>query len=195
MKITDKDIHVLQSIHRFRFLELEQILLVIGATKPVTGYARMRRLKQLGLVEGKSLLARGQAYHLTIDGMKLIRQDGKVLKIGLGSYEHDVQVAQVLLGFIADGKDVMTERELRLEKRGQSGHWPDGVIVNGKKDIAIEVELSDKAVVRIAEIIDYYIKSSYYNVWYFTDSPRVTELLTRIIKQKGASDFIKIKQL
>lgn len=195
LRVTENDIKVLEAIHRFRFLELEQIMLVIGADKPVTAYARVRRLKQLGFMVGKALLASGQAYCLTVEGMKLIREEAKEVKIGLGSYEHDLKTAHILLGFLEEGKEIITERELRVQQRGQAGHWPDGVILDGKKKIALEVELSDKAAVRVAQIIDYYIKASYEQVWYFTDNERVDNLLNRIIKQKGAADFIKVKPL
>ncbi|MBE8182397.1 MAG: hypothetical protein HAW61_02595 [Candidatus Portiera sp.] len=195
LRVTENDIKVLEGVYRFRFLELVQIMLLIGTTKEATAYTRVRRLKQLGMIGGKALLARGQAYHLTVEGMKLIRQEGREIKIGLGSYEHDIKTAQVLLEFLVQGKEIITERELRVEQRGIAGHWPDGVVLDGKKKIAIEVELSDKAAVRVAGIIDFYIKASYEQVWYFTDSKSVEVLLGRVIKQKGADDFIKVKPL
>jgi hypothetical protein len=70
-----------------------------------------------------------------------------------------------------------SEREL-ARKHGTKGHLPDGVVLDGDKNIGIEVELTPKAKKRTAGIIDR-LCASYDVVLYFA-SPNAYENLTEL---------------
>lgn len=114
----------------------------------------------------------------------------------MGSYHHDLQLVDLatILEKEAGGRFV-TERRIRQDRGlagvGVHGHVPDGQLeLDGKKPIAIELELSTKGWRRLQRIVsDYAADLDLGEVWYFAGSEA---LLRRLKRASDGYPFIKV---
>jgi len=98
---------------------------------------------------------------------------------------------------VANGCDFLPERRIRAEKgittKNHKVHIPDGLMLLGDRQVAIEVELSVKSSKRLEKIISHYRRDVHIDeVWYFCGSKEVHNKLERHI---DAMDNIKLLTL
>ena len=198
MKITERDIEILEFINDFGFCGMPEIEKRFSIKRPL-GYRLLRRLVREGYVSHKRLFYSGYGlYYLTGKGAHCTDLP-PIERIAVGYYDHQVSLIHVYLGLRQRHPDATwtSERRLKHDKFydgvGKHGHVADGILTlaDGRK-IAIEVELSVKGKNRVERILkNYGAQFSFSEVWYFC-SPAVMKVLTPLVEKMS---FIKIYSL
>ncbi|TLY48691.1 MAG: hypothetical protein E6K54_01485 [Gammaproteobacteria bacterium] len=199
MKLTSRDIAILQFINEFGFCEMPQLNQRFALRKP-RNYQIVNKLIRHNLLQHERIFyQRHGLFRLTQAGSRFTSLP-PLHRVPLANYQHDLAVLSVYLKLKAFYPNAtwISERKLKHDKYklgvGQQGHLPDGILVfpDGKQ-IAIEVELSCKSKQRLESILKTYAAQfSLQEVWYFcrpTMLPRLQEAA------KGMPPFIKIHSL
>jgi hypothetical protein len=198
VKLTSRDVAILQFINEFGFCEMPQINQRFTLRKP-RNYQIINKLIRHNLLQHERIFYRRHGlFRLTQAGSRFTSLP-PLHRVPLANYHHDLALLNLYLKlriFYPDSSWI-SERKLKHDKYklgvGQQGHLPDGILVfpDGKQ-IAIEVELSCKSKQRLEAILKTYAAQfSLQEVWYFcrqTMLPRLQEAA------KGMS-FVKIHSL
>lgn len=179
-----------------------------------TTATRLRALEQAGSVRSQRLLhGAAPLYTLTRRGLREAgRQELDPVAVSAASFAHLLAVARVALALEQTGRRVAGERELRawerLEGRPLASaevglasdgtvalHRPDLVCWGNGRPIAIEVELTVKAPVRLATIVRGWARSRIVAgvVYYATADP--LRALARALHSENAGERIAILEL
>jgi predicted transcriptional regulator len=173
VKLTQRDVTILQFIHECGFCEMTHLDVRFGLKKS-RNYRIIKRLLTAGLVVHERIFYKSHGvYRLSEKGAKL--SDLPVVKrIALATYEHELTLAQLHLKLMSVYPDAhwVSERRLRylqsLAGSKKRVHVADGVLVVGDKHIAIELELTLKNKYRFLRILKHYAANlEYEEVWYF----------------------------
>jgi len=197
MRLTTRDRQMFQWINGHGFVTLPQAATWMDASY----YAARRRLRVLvdnGYLERKRFEHGGARVHwLTTKGWEVSSDSLAPPKaINRITYFHDTTLVDVALTVAAQtGGSFFPERRLRADllakgRRTQS-HLPDGLLyIDGRKPIAIELEMSVKTIDRLDRIISGYITNlRLEEVWYFVTNKDVRNAVERTI---GSYDGFKV---
>jgi hypothetical protein len=150
MNVTERDLELVQSISRFGFLTVDQVVRLWGSADFSTVAARVRKLIEAGLLwrvdlkhsTARPLIATRLGCQLAGDPLPTVKG------IRLSTFEHDRKLFDLALSLEARfSSRFETEREYRYRRpeRAADFHVPDGVLHRGEERIGIELELSQKA--------------------------------------------------
>jgi hypothetical protein len=162
--ISQRDLEVLGFVARFGLVPARAVAAWAGTSQTVS-YAREARWLRHGLVDAlEPINGSGRLLVCTSDGLRAVGREALGPgRVSVGRRPHAIAVAQVAAALECDGQTVLSERELaalEVEERRRiysaelndgRFHRPDLVLRKG--DLAIEVELSQKASWRLDSIL------------------------------------------
>lgn len=181
MILQDRDVEIFKFINKFAFVSTAHISNMFSMNKQRTSFVLIRLVKSEYLKKEQILAKQPSIYSLTKKGADLI-QSKKPKPITLQNLTHNLLLVDVYISIKLESPDieVLSDRDLRKGKGfGYKGHIPDLLVktleLNGKKDIAIELELTTKdkkrlkTILRRTESLDYlevhyYCNNSTYNL-------------------------------
>lgn len=197
MKITKRDVEIIQFINNFGFCETNHLSKRFKLA-PNRIYQLIKRLVDSGFVISKRLFCeRDSIYYLTEKGAEFTDLP-KLANLSLGTYYHNVILIDLYLKLSSyfPGAVWISERQLLNEKFrdgvGKRGHSADGIMLISDKQIAIELELTPKGLNRLEGIIKSYSTNfSIKEVWYFC-SKQASQVVKRAA---GNVSYVKIFDL
>ncbi|WP_187368876.1 replication-relaxation family protein [Baekduia soli] len=162
--------------------------------------ARVRRLEGEGLVVAvRAHVSEPKAIYLSPKGARAIgRRPRRKAPRAAVQREHELAVVELAAGLelaAHPGVEVLSERDCQgreadglgrfsidvLDDRGQSGRrWPDLIVCQGDRRVAIEIEFATKAASRLASIVASYLASELAEVRFLVASPALAARLARI---------------
>lgn len=185
MRLTMRDQGLLAWINSVGFVTIAQLALMLNVSIP-TAYIRAQKLTQHGyLTHDRIFHSAPGIYRVTPMGVQICGSElPPVRTLSLATYRHDLLVTSLSFHLCSQYEArFITERELRhagrIKHNGASHalntqHTPDGVLVFEDKQVAIEVELSQKSKRRLESIYRFYLGNfDYHEVWYFCGSEGV----------------------
>ena len=187
MRLTGRDLELFCWINGHGFVVARQVADWMGAS-------RQAAHRRLGLLHREGYLLRDRLFHGDDRAYRISAMGQEASGDGLSwlemispaTYRHNhmlVDLAEALTR--KTGGEFTPERRLRQERvidgLGRNCHLPDGVLqVNGKKPVAIELELTAKSRRRLETIVDHYLQSDLGEVWYFAGDEQIRRKLTSV---------------
>lgn len=179
MILQNRDLEILHFINKFGYVSTDHIAKLFSMTKPRVSHI-LNRLKDDNYIKSERILVNKPAIHLLrTKGTELIKAN-RVKKVSLQNLTHNLCVIDVYVDLILEKPElnIKSDRELRAGikfTKKKRNHMPDLIIeteeLNGKKNIAIEVELTKKSKDRLKSIsFDYRISLNYAEVAYYCSS-------------------------
>lgn len=172
--VTERDREVVWWLGRVKVASIEQVKARFGLGQTQV-YARLKGLRDVGLVERERVLQGFTVFYATSRGLRVVGCSlPPVSAIRLGSLTHDLAATDAVVILEKAKAELLTEREIRQEHRAlgeqpyctdidepgrmyRSKHTPDIVILGpGGSWVAVEVELTTKASRRTKAILDGY---------------------------------------
>jgi hypothetical protein len=195
VKLTSRDIEILQFINEFGFCEMPQINQRFSLRKP-RNYQIINKLVDHNLLRHEWIFyKRHGLFRLTEAGARFTALP-PLHRVHLANYQHDISLLTLYLKLRISYPEAswVSERKLKHDKYklgvGQHGHVPDGMLIfpDGKQ-VAIEVELSCKSKHRLEAILkNYAVQFSIQEVWYFCRQ----SMFPRLQEAAKALPFVKI---
>jgi len=187
VQLTNRDVEILRWLARFRGVTAPQI-----GRRFDMGYSRVsRRLNQLGaggLVALARVLHRKPGlYTVTGEGQTAAGADLPVATVTVGTYEHDVAVADVAIAAELAGGKVLTQRQMQALEVGVGAsdliyavalaagerHFPDLVLERSDGRWALEVEVTDARSELLEPILSAYAGAEHMAGVIYTVAPAV----------------------
>ena len=151
MILTERDYNILQLVYRFRFCLGRHIKDLLDFSGSRTADRRLKFLVEAGYLERKKYLyGIPYLYTLAHKGRILLGVNKRAEKIRVERILHDTYVLDSLIYYqkkhnITLG-DILTEKELHSRDGfGKRRHFPDMILLQNGKQIAVEIELALKA--------------------------------------------------
>ena len=197
MDFTPRDARLLRWINGHGFVTVQQAATWLNI-RYQTCHRRLKLLVDGGFLTTTRVGHSRYTYRLTKAGVLASGDDLPPLKvIAMGTYCHDLRLVD-LAAFLEKetGGRFVTERRIRQDRGlhglGTLGHVADGLLeVEGKKPIAVELELSTKGWRRLDGIMsDYAASLEIGEVWYFAGSDA---LHRRLQRAADGYNFIRIR--
>jgi DNA-binding PadR family transcriptional regulator len=159
MILQDRDLEILKFINKFGYVGLDHIREFYNFSQSRV-YQILGRLVKNDYIDKKRVIAdQASIYWLKTKGADLLNTN-RINKVSLQNIEHNLIVLNVYLELMKQDPNlaIKSDRELRQGKGfGYTGHIPDLEIQteeqNGRKNIAIEVEISRKDKKRLKSIV------------------------------------------
>jgi len=155
MRLEERDLLILDLVHRFKFCLGRHIKVLAGFSGAGTSNRRLRLLVEAGYLQRKKYLyGIPYLYTLTHKGRILLGVNKREDKIRIERVTHDTYVLDTLIYFLAKYNislaDIESEKELHIKDGfGIRKHQPDFVAIIENKHYVVEVELNPKAKDRI----------------------------------------------
>ena len=190
MQLTLRDHHMLQWINGHGSVTAEQAAKWMDVSDGV-GRRRLRLLVEDGYLQRKRFgFNEPQMHWLTKKGWALSGDDlAPPKRINRLTYVHDRALIDIALSVEArTGGVFWPQRRLKADKTGrQGGGWPRGytpnglLYIEGKKPIAVELEISVKKRSRLADVVaGYAADKDLEDVWFFVTKNEVRRLIERV---------------
>ncbi len=174
MILQTRDIEILRFIAKFGYVNSLHISKMFILTKPRTSQIVQRLIKSEYIKKDNIFTNEPNIFTLLTAGAKLIKSN-RVKKITLQNLRHNLLLVDVYINLKLKNPEleILSDRELRSGRGfGAKGHVPDMEIItpveNGKKNIAIELELSRKSIKRVKPIL-FLLKRKYIEAHYYCD--------------------------
>lgn len=168
--MTKRDIKIIEFINRFGKCNVEHVAGYFGISM-LRSYQILKRLRDNGLLDYQRVFHNEKGvYTCTGEGAKMTDYE-KVREVHISNLIHDLRVVSLFVGL--SGRMVIdefqTERQLRQDR--SLDHFPDLMIYKDGVSVSYEVELTRKSRVRMANILDFYLKSTWIDkvVYYAPD--------------------------
>ncbi|KFJ44123.1 replication-relaxation family protein [Francisella philomiragia] len=173
MILQKRDIEILKFIAKFGYVNSEHLVKMFGLTNPRLTQIAKRLIENDYLTKERLLAKEPAIYHLKQKGAELVKTN-KIKPISLQNLKHNLLVIDVYIDLKKKnpGLEILSDREQRAGKFGKMANRavPDLLILTdeqaGKKNIAIEVELSRKNKQRLSKILAKhsreYLETHYY---------------------------------
>lgn len=177
-----------------------------GGVGKGAAYRRLRKLREL------DLLRSDHTFYMEPSVQRVTSKGAKLADVGVGPASlvlAEVRHSLALVDLIEDllqahpGSTIETERELRIERRGElaarsrragRGRLPDGVLTLKGKRIALELDLTSKRSNDLEHILRTYLTESYDAIWWYV-RPRVVPRLKEIVRRNRADDLVSVRPL
>lgn len=171
-KVSPRDFELLRFVGEQYAVTLPQLAHLMGRSHHAARWLRSR-WQAASWVEGRALLVGEPVFvWLTRRGQHVVGVDYKLWRPKPGRLAHVAAVTDVRLYVERRRPEAewICERELarqdRLEERGRGLHRPDAVVLVQDREVAVEVELTQKQHLR-SERIMRELAARYEGVWYF----------------------------
>lgn len=210
--LTGRDTEILDWIGRLGAAGAEHVEVRFGMNN-ITAYRRLAGLVAEGLLAHHRLLY--QRPGLYVATRKALHWRGPsglpVCPVTPGTFEHTWQVAGTAAELARDlsGWQVWSERELRWHERqeqrllasarvGTKGeyavlHRPDLVLISPQgRIVAIEVELTTKARLRLVTICRGWARARHVDAVYYLAAPQVDAAVGRAVRETRAEDYVQV---
>lgn len=209
-QVTERDREVLAWIGLHGIVTAEQVARHFfsrddGSVGQWAAYRRLRILGELGLLQKDPVFYRHPSVlRLTRAGSRFIELGVNPAKLVISQVPHSlaiVDLLETLRGTVPGTAVVTTERELRIARRREQaraprrrgkGRIPDAAIKWGKRNIAIELDLTSKRSFDYERILHAYLQEPYDKVWWYV-RPGVAERLRRIVRQHKAASLVEVR--
>lgn len=152
MIIQNRDIEILKFISKFGYVNSLHISKMFSLTQPRTSRVLSRLVKSEYLKKEQILAKQPSIYSLKEKGASVISST-RTKPIKLAPLTHNLLLIDLYIDLKLESPDteILSDRDQRKGKPfGSKGHIPDLLIItaeqNGKKNIAIELELSAKSI-------------------------------------------------
>ena len=198
MKMTQRDIEILEFINEFWFCEITQIEKKFDLKKPRSYQIMQRLIKEKLVIHEMVFHGRNGIYYLSKHGANHFDLPA-MTNVPIAIYDHQLTIIDVYfkLMHLYPEAQWISERRLKRDRFakgiGRLGHISDGLMVfPDDKQIAIEVELTMKGKLRLEHIFMAYageLKIS--EVWYFC-SPNVLPKMRKVAEKRS---YIKVHGL
>lgn len=198
MKMTKRDIEILEFINEFWFCEITQIEKKFDLKKPRSYQIMQRLVREKLVIHEKVFHGRNGIYYLSKQGASYFDLPA-MSNVPIAIYDHQLAIIDVhfkLMHLYPDAQWI-SERRLKRERFakgiGMLGHISDGLLVfPDDRQIAIEVELTMKGKLRLEKIFKAYASQlEIKEIWYFC-SP---EVLPKMRKAAEKRSYIKVHGL
>lgn len=209
--LTARDFEILAWVGRHGVVTRDQVARRFfartdGAVGSSAAYRRLHKLDQLGLVvHDRTFWREGSVLRLTGAGARTADSPVGAARLVLAEVHHALAVVDLAEGLLASspkGTTLVTEREMRIERRRDladrrrqpgRGRVPDALLVHSKgTKIAIELDLTPKRTRDMEDILAAYRQERFDKVlWYVM--PRQTTRVTEIVRHGRASDFVEVR--
>ena len=197
MILQTRDLEILHFINKFGYVNSLHIQKMFVMTQPRTSQILSRLVKADYLKKEHILAKEPYIYLLRTKATELIKAN-RVKKVSLQNLKHNLCVVDVYIDLKLQKPElnIKSDRELRAGikfTKKKRPHQPDLVIqteeINGKQNIAVEIELSRKSKDRLKSISSHYsIWSDYLKVDYYCSS----SVYSHIKKYLGSNSNIRI---
>jgi hypothetical protein len=208
-RVSARDLEVLEFIARYGVVPRDAVGVWAGTAKTAT-QTRERRLALAGLIEvSRPWGTVGVFVNATRAGLRAcLRDELTVARPAPSTLHHDAVCARLGARLEREGKQLLSERELRAEERGWGKrvhsirlrarlHRPDLMRV-GDQIIPIEAELTRKSQGRLEEIVRLWrnavLEERFQGVHYYC-APAVLPYVGRAIERADADAQIRIDLL
>ena len=195
MNLTERDLGLVRCVNRFGFLTVAQVARFWGGIDFSTAAARVRKLVDEGILKRSEMAHFDVRPLLVTDHGRLLAGDTLPAMKGIraATYSHDSKLVDLAMDLEKkfDAR-FETEREYRWRRPDRAGefHVPDGLLRRENSTVGIELELTQKAPRRLAEIIDSHAANLELDeVWYVVADETMRGYVRRIA---GESSHIKI---
>ena len=186
MQLTKKDRELLTWMGQMGYVSCEQVMKKTGVARSAA-YWRLHRL-----VESKYIrhISYGR-YEAGIYATNVFTESGGILlaplrKASPYNIRHNLTVVDVSLALSRQGEWI-SEREFSAMKRLEGNkefHCPDGILVVGNKNIAVEVELMQKSGKRLRKILQKHNRARDYDeIWYLVPNERMREKFQDVTRE------------
>ena len=172
MILQTRDIEILKFIAKFGYVNSLHISNMFILSKPRTSQILQRLLKSEYIKKDNIFANEPNIFTLRTAGAELIKSN-RVKKITLQNLRHNLLLVDVYIAIKLKNPEleILSDRELRAGRGfGAKGHVPDMEIItpiqDGKKNIAIELELSRKSLKRVKSIL-YALENKYIETHYY----------------------------
>ncbi len=198
-QLTERDLKIAEWLDRLTGASRQNIQTRFGLGQS-QAYWRLQVLRDFGMVT---------AHRLLVELPTLFLPAGRTLRPA--SFEHSLRVATLIAQTEAEGRQMITEVELRRERAGEEG-FPEGTsdrtraVALGCRRIpdaiealasgglrAIEIELSSKGATRREQILGHYAASKYEQVTWLVPNDRLASLIEREIDRLGLARFMEVR--
>jgi hypothetical protein len=199
------DLLAMRELIRFGALTVSQ--LERRYRSPEAAHARVSLLLEEGLVApADPWLPDVEAYQITRRGLSLARFGLKPHNIKPGHLGHDLAVID-LADALTDARPASrwhAEQEIpralhvagdgaRIDRR-KPGHTPDGLLQDGRRWIAVELEHSMKSELSYIDICCWYaLEQRIAEIWWFTDNPKIAARIRAVAAEQGYADDTTFK--
>lgn len=197
MKLTERDLRILQFINIFGFCETQHLSELFKISSKRTNQLTKRLANDGYLIKERLFHNQSAIYRLTLKGAQLTTLP-PLSKISLGSYHHTIALIIVYLKVLKKYPNCtwIGERYLLNQKFesgvGKKGHIADALLRIDDKTVALEIELSLKSVERLLAIIrEYGTNMNITEVWYFCSK----EVLNKLKKIASHISYLKLYNL
>ena len=200
MELTDRDLHVLALVQKFRFCLGRHIKALAGFSGLRATDRRLRALIQAGyLSRQKYMYGTPYLYTLTHKGRILLGANKRKDKIRIDRITHDIYVLESVIFYMMkyniNISDIESEKELHIKDGfGAKKHHPDFVIKIKNESIAVEIELNPKTKNRMEQNI----RDNYLNfdkqVWITNDS-KVVSLLRGFQNEYSNIEIVRLEEI
>lgn len=199
MQITKRDILIFWFIDNFGYVSAQHVATMFRMSLK-SAYKRLNLLVKNSYLQHIRIFHRKHGvYLLTGKSLQLLPHSASIARINLSTYKHNLLLVDLLLALSCKHNcTYKTDRIIRREsgfslKSVSRPHVPDAIMnVNGK-NIAVELELTEKGAARIEKILKFYVRcTGYGEVWYFVDNPA---LLKKIQSRAAKMPFVKVNLL
>lgn len=218
--LSDPDRRLLALLAEHRVMVIPQLAIGLGVAV-ATAARRARKLRDAGLLaEAARYAGQPQPVLITRAGLAAIDSDLTPPTENRAEFRHDIGVGWLHLaaqqGVFGEITELRLDRELRqrdsrgdldgpraaieLDNYGAGGpghHYPDLLLtVPGGKQVAIELELSDKGEGRLQDIIDGYAREPRIGaVLYLVESDRLARAVERAAANAGIESRVHVQRL
>lgn len=209
-RVTERDMAMLTWIGLHGIVTPEQVarhffLRDDGDVGQWAAYRRLRKLEQLDLLQRDRVYWR----HPTV--LRLTGAGARVADCGVGPAKlvmaevpHCLAVVDLLEQLrekAPRGTVITTERELRIQRRREMrddprkvgrGRIPDALLAWSGKNVALELDLTNKRTIDMERILLTYLDDHYDQVWWYV-RPAAVPRLREVVAKNRATDLVTVR--
>ena len=180
MIITERDVEIITSIQKWRFLLSRQIRVLCGFSGQRACDRRLKKLIEAGYIERRHYIyGIPRLYFVTRKAVKMLDLEYYTPNIRIENITHDIVTADIGIYLIhnegVEKSSIITEREMKHKAGfGNPKHFPDFYYTKDNKTTCVEIELSAKKVSTLEKNIKNNYKIFDNQRWYIpSDRPKV----------------------
>ena len=192
MVLTQRDVDIITSIQKWRFLLSRQIKVLCGFSGQRACDRRLKRLIEAGYIERKHFIyGVPRLYFVTRKAVKLLDLEYYTPNVRIEQITHDIAVIDTAIYLInnegLEKSSITTEREMKHKAGfGNPKHFPDFIYTKDDKTFCVEIELSAKKLSTLESNIKNNYKKFDVQLWFVPNSrPKVFENVKAVGEKYG----------
>ena len=194
MILQTRDIGILKFIDKFGYVTSVHIQNFFELKQSRASQILSRLMKNDFLKKERILTDEPNIFTLRTAGAELIKSH-RIKKITLQNLRHNLLLVDIFIDLKLKNPEleILSDRELRAGRGfGAKGHIPDMEIItpiqDGRKNIAIELELSRKSLKRVKSIL-YALENKYIETHYYCDNSVFDHIKRAVELKRGFKVF------